>query len=147
MAFYRVAEGLRGGNVQSTADYGTANVFAYDYQVPQGNPHDAGQSSYATGSGFGLGACFVYDSAPPKEIDLGSTHYKRQTRRYDCHICADSTGFGRLQDLKRHIGHKHDVEPVVCSVPGCEEKFPKARPDYMRRHIDRDHLSRIVKQG
>lgn len=115
--------------------------------MPQGNPPNAGQSSYDTESDSGLGARTLYDNAPPKGTYFGSTHYNKQTGRYDCHICADSTDFGRLQDLKRHIGHKHDVELVACSVPGCEEKFPKARPDYMRRHIDRDHLSRIVKQG
>jgi hypothetical protein len=129
----------RNGYVPSATDYSAVDAFGYCYQVPQGNPSYAAQPSYAADNSSGSGLGIGYDNTSPQETDLGSTHYNVQTDRYDCHACARPCDFGRLQELKRHIGLKHNIELVGCSVPGCKEKFPKARPDYMRRHLNKDH--------
>ncbi|KAI8097203.1 uncharacterized protein BX664DRAFT_249573, partial [Halteromyces radiatus] len=49
-----------------------------------------------------------------------------------CDIC--NSGFGRLQELKRHIRSTHKKErPYACPRLGCNATFK--RKDVLKRHL------------
>jgi uncharacterized C2H2 Zn-finger protein len=141
---------------QTVASHNTIDTTAYSPQVQLPVPIFAAEASQNSvpcpnhpWSSLPVptpGASGDNDVSSPWQMSLGSVYYDAQARRYyhRCNIC--STGISRLQDLKRHVNHKHGNEFIACEYPGCEELFPKARPDYLGKHVARYHRPREVQQ-
>ncbi|OAK99168.1 hypothetical protein IQ06DRAFT_294585 [Phaeosphaeriaceae sp. SRC1lsM3a] len=64
-------------------------------------------------------------------------HAQAQKYGYGCDYCPKV--HTRPQDLWRHLEHIHGHEVIACVYPGCKEVFPKARKDYMLRHLQASH--------
>jgi hypothetical protein len=82
------------------------------------------------------------------QIGFGTVHYDEPSKKYyyKCHFCTGER-FGRPQDLKRHVKHKHQNEVALCPEPECGRFFPAVRADYLQKHIANAHVAQNLEQN